>query len=79
MKNFVSRKIFNLRSDPFERGDSSFMYDDWMVHRIYINLGAQALVASWLQSFKEFPIRQRPASFNLDEVMRRLSPSGASD
>jgi hypothetical protein len=29
----------------------------------------------WLQSFKEFPIRQKPASFNLDEVMRKLSPT----
>ena len=34
---------------------------------------AQALVAKWLESFKEYPIRQRPASFNLDEVMRKLS------
>jgi arylsulfatase A-like enzyme len=72
-------KIFNLRADPFERGDSSFMYDDWMVHRVFIDEGAQALVANWLQSFKEFPIRQRPASFNLDEVMRKLSPTGAED
>jgi hypothetical protein len=32
------------------------------------------LVARWLESFKEFPIRQRPASFNLDEVMQKLSP-----
>jgi hypothetical protein len=32
-------------------------------------------VAQWLQSFKEFPIRQKPASFNLDEVMRELSPT----
>jgi hypothetical protein len=36
---------------------------------------AQAVVAQWLESFKEFPIRQRPASFNLDEVMRKLSPT----
>jgi hypothetical protein len=36
---------------------------------------AQAVVAQWLASFKEFPIRQRPASFNLDGVMRKLSPT----
>jgi arylsulfatase len=34
------------------------------------------LVAEWLQSFKEFPPRQKPASFNLDEVMRKLSAPG---
>ena len=67
-------KIFNLRADPFERGDSSFLYNNWMVHRAYIDFGAQAVVANWLQSFKEFPIRQKPASFNLDEVMRKLTP-----
>ena len=33
----------------------------------------KALVAKWLESFKEFPIRQNPASFNLDEVMGKLS------
>lgn len=68
-------KIFDLRADPFERGDSSMLYDDWMVHRIYFAFGAQGAVAQWLQSFKEYPIRQKPASFNLDEVMRKLSPS----
>jgi len=33
-----------------------------------------ALVAQWLQSFKDYPMGQRPASFNLEEVMRKLSP-----
>ncbi len=68
-------KIFNLLADPFERGDSSFLYDDWMVQRVFISYGAQAVVANWLQSFQDFPIRQKPASFNLDEVMRKLAPA----
>jgi arylsulfatase len=68
-------KIFNLRADPFERGDSSFLYNDWLAHRAYIVFGAQGVVAEWLQSLKEFPIRQKPASFNLDEVMRKLGPT----
>jgi arylsulfatase len=68
-------KIFNLRADPFERGDSSFLYNGWMVHRIYLTYGAQALVGNWLKSFNEFPIRQKPGSFNLDEVMQKLMPS----
>jgi hypothetical protein len=66
-------KIFDMFADPFERGDSSMLYDQWLVHHAYINYGAVALVAEWLQSFKEFPPRQKPASFNLDEVMRKLS------
>ena len=37
---------------------------------------AQAIVGQWLASFKEFPIRQKPAAFNLDEVMQKLESSG---
>jgi arylsulfatase len=69
-------KIFNLRSDPFEEGDSSILYDDWMAHRMFVLVPAQALVAEWLKSFQEFPVRQKPSSFNLDEVMRKLTPVG---
>jgi arylsulfatase A-like enzyme len=43
--------------------------------RGFIIVPAQVVVAQWLESFKDFPIRQRPASFNLDEVMRKLSPT----
>jgi arylsulfatase A-like enzyme len=65
--------IFDMYQDPFERGEKSFLYNNWMVHHVYINYGAIALTAQWLQSFKEFPPRQKPASFNLDEVMRKLT------
>jgi arylsulfatase A-like enzyme len=65
-------KLFNVRSDPFERGDTSFEYDSWFTHRAFAIVPAQAIVANWLDSFKEFPIRQKPASFNLDEVMNSL-------
>jgi arylsulfatase len=68
--------IYNLRADPFERGPESFEYDKWMVDRAFLIVPSQAIVGQWMQSFKEFPIRQKPASFNLDEVMRKLSPPG---
>ena len=67
--------IYNLRSDPFERGPNSIEYNDWLAHRMFLMVPAQAIVAQWLSSFKEYPIRQKPASFNLDEVMRKLTPS----
>ena len=66
--------VFNLRGDPFERGDTSIEYDKWMAERAFIVVPSQALVAEWLESFKEFPIRQKPASFSLDRVMEQLSP-----
>jgi arylsulfatase len=68
-------KLFELRADPFERGDESILYDKWMVDRAFVQVPAQAFVAKWLESFKEFPIRQKPASFNLDSVMAKLSPT----
>ncbi len=70
-------KFFNLRSDPFERGDSSFEYEKWMFDRAFFAVPTQVLVANWLESFKEFPIRQKPDSFNLDRVMEQLSSSGS--
>jgi hypothetical protein len=66
-------KLFDLYQDPFERGDASLLYDDWFVHHAYMMYGATAMVAQWLQSFKEFPPRAKPASFNLDEVMREMT------
>ncbi|OCP01858.1 arylsulfatase [Ensifer sp. LC13] len=65
--------IFNMRADPFERGPESFEYDRWMAERAFLLVPSQAIVGKWLESFKEFPIRQKPASFNLDEVMDKLS------
>jgi arylsulfatase A-like enzyme len=71
--NYRLPKVFDLRSDPFERGDESFLYDKWVADRMFYIVPAQAIAAQWLQSFKDFPMRQRPASFNLDEVMATLS------
>jgi arylsulfatase A-like enzyme len=66
-------KIFNLRQDPFERADeNSNTYYDWLISHAYLLYGAQALVAQQIQSFKDFPPRQKPASFNLDRVLETL-------
>ena len=68
-------KLFNLRSDPFERGDELIEYNKWMAERAFVQVPMQALAANWLSSFQEFPPRQKPASFNLDEVMAKMSTS----
>lgn len=69
-------KLFNLRADPFERGDESIEYESWFFNRAFVVVPSQAIVAKWLESFSDFPIRQKPASFNLDEVMAKLSTAG---
>jgi hypothetical protein len=68
-----------LRADPFERGPESFAYGQWMMERAFLIVPSQAIVGKWLATFKEFPIRQKPASFNLDAVMQQLTvPSTGS-
>jgi arylsulfatase len=66
-------KLFNLRTDPFERADfTSNTYWDWFVDNDYLALAATALVTQFLATFKEFPPRQRAASFTIDQVVERL-------
>ena len=75
-------KITNLRMDPFERAEeeNAIGYQRWYLERMYMIAPSGAYVAKWLQSFKEFPPRQKPASFNLDAVLRTLEDAsgGAS-
>jgi hypothetical protein len=66
-------KIFNLRRDPFERADeSSIVYWSWVLDHVPALYAAQALTAEQIQSFAEFPPRQKPASFNLDAVLAKM-------
>jgi arylsulfatase len=66
-------KLFSLRADPFERADHEGMgYERWRIDRIFLLAPAQGYVAAWLQSFKDFPPRQKPGSFNLNSVMETL-------
>ena len=66
-------KMHNLRSDPFERGDvdGSMYYDKWMADRIFLLVPAQAVVGEFLKTFREFPPRQRPASFSIDQALEK--------
>jgi arylsulfatase A-like enzyme len=66
-------KIFNLRTDPYERADvTSNTYWDWMLEHVFILVPAQGFVFQMIQSLAEFPPRQKPASFNLDDVLAKL-------
>jgi arylsulfatase A-like enzyme len=69
--------ILNLRRDPYERSTiTSNTYYDWMLDRAYLLVPAQAYVGKFLETFAEFPPRQKAASFSLDQVMEKLTPSG---
>lgn len=73
-------KFFNLRTDPFERADTtSNTYFDWMIDRAYVLYAAQFLVAQFLETFKEFPPRMRPASFTVEQIMEKMEAGLSKD
>ncbi len=72
-------KAFNLRTDPFERADTdSNNYHRWMIERGFLLQGSQAIAANFLKTFAEFPMRQKPAKFNLDDVIKKMSETSGN-
>ncbi len=67
--------LTNLRMDPFERAEkeNAMGYTRWFMEHMFLIAPASAYAANWLQSFEEFPPRQKPGSFNLDNVMSTLT------
>jgi arylsulfatase len=67
--------LTNLRMDPFERAEQEHAmgYQRWYMDRMFLIAPAGAYVGQWLQSFREFPPRQKPGSFNLERVMEAVS------
>jgi len=73
--------LTNLRMDPFERAnDESANYTLWAAARMFMLAPAAGYVGQWLQSFREFPPRMKPGSFNLDRVMEAVTspPKGSN-
>jgi arylsulfatase len=72
-------KMFNLRTDPYERADiTSNTYYDWLLDHLFLMVPAQAYVGQFLATFKEYPQRQKADSFNLDAVLRKMQEGGGS-
>ena len=59
-------KLFNLRTDPYERADTASNTDwDWVMDHTFLAVPTQA-------TFQELPPRQKGASFTVDQVMGKL-------
>lgn len=74
--NYRIPRAYNLRSDPFERADESAMPFQTS-NQLFFIVPAQAVVAKWLSSFKDFPPRQKSASFNVDAVVEKIMEAAA--
>ncbi len=71
-------KVFDLRADPFERADEeSIGYPRWRADRMFLLVPAQVIVGNFLATFQEFPPRQTPASFSIDQVLESMNVGSA--
>ena len=73
-------KLFNLRTDPFEYADiTSNTYYEWFLRRDFFVFYATAMASMFLDTFKEFPPRHPPASFSIDQIVKKLEEFLAAD
>jgi arylsulfatase len=65
--------FFNLRSNPFEidAEDAAVYFNKEKIDRIFLLMPAVALVGQYLKTFEDFPPRQRPASFSIDQALEK--------
>ncbi|MGB5282211.1 MAG: arylsulfatase [Arenicellales bacterium] len=69
--------LFNLRTDPYEKATiTSNTYWDWWLDHAFLLVPAQDVVGDFLKTFKEYPPRQKAASFTIDQVLDKLAPPG---
>jgi len=72
-------KLFNLRTDPFERADTtSNTYWDWFIDRAFVAVPVQHIVADFLGTFLEYPPRMKAPSFTIDQVQAKLEAAIAA-
>ena len=64
------QKIFNLMQDPFERADiTSNTFWDWQMNHVGSMYGVMDDVFKFAATFKDFPPRSVPPSFNPANIM----------
>jgi arylsulfatase len=66
-------KMFDLRADPYERSDiTSNTYYEWVLDHLFLVVPSQTYIVNFIKTFKEFPPRQKPASFGIDQALETL-------
>jgi arylsulfatase A-like enzyme len=68
--------VINLRQDPFEVTPESKFYTAWYGEKLWTLIPSQAIVGQFLQTFREFPQRQKSAAFNLERVLQLMQTVG---
>jgi hypothetical protein len=71
--------------DPYERADiTSDQYNDWLVPNVYLNVQGTILGTEFIETFKDYPPSQAPASFTINpvailEMLRRQQAALSKD
>ena len=66
-------KIFNLRTDPYERADiTSNTYWDWVIDHAWILYPMADVIGPFLKSFEAFPPAQKPGSFTIGDAFKTM-------
>ncbi len=71
-------KLLDLRADPYERADiTSNTYYDWAIDHLFLGIPAQIYVTKFIETFKDYPPRQKPASFTIDQALQKLQQAAS--
>jgi arylsulfatase len=68
--------VINLREDPFEVTPELKMYTRWYGDKLWTLMPAQTIVGQFLQTFREFPQRQKSTTFNIDRILEQMQKIG---
>nr|MDT0251017.1 arylsulfatase [Endozoicomonas sp.] len=66
-------KLFNLKIDPFERGDSGMLYEEWRHERPYQVFHLINQMKPTLATFADYPQRAKPGSFTIDDIIENMN------
>ena len=66
------------RSHFCSRRNESWTAFSWWIAHMFAFVPAKAVVANFLQTFKEFPPRRKPASFTVDQVLESMMNAAGS-
>lgn len=65
--------MVDLLADPYENApDNAAAWEDWAMKHAFLILPAVEKVARYLGTYRQFPPRQAPASFSIDQVIAAL-------
>lgn len=67
-------RLFNLRMDPYERANigQTNGYNQWVTENVYLLFEAGRRVGELLQTYKDYPPSQVPASFTIDQAVEAM-------